>query len=113
MIYSLTIVSSLLFIIYGLLCITSQHMVAEFERYGLSQFRTLVGYLELAGGLGQIIGYYYSQYLFAAASLGLVTLMFMALILRLRLQDPYLEIIPAAVLFVINAYLLYDLAYVK
>ncbi len=88
-------------------------MVAEFERYGLSQFRTLVGYLELAGGLGQIIGYYYSQYLFAAASLGLVTLMFMALILRLRLQDPYLEIIPAAVLFVINAYLLYDLAYVK
>ena len=65
-------------------------MVAEFERYGVSQFRTLVGYLELAGGLGQVIGYYYSQYLFAAASLGLATLMFMAIILRLRLQDPLL-----------------------
>tara|TARA_Y100000589_G_scaffold150622_1_gene143679 strand:+ start:1077 stop:1343 length:267 start_codon:yes stop_codon:yes gene_type:complete len=88
-------------------------MVAEFERYGVSQFRTLVGYLELAGGLGQVIGYYYSEYLFAAASLGLATLMFMAIILRLRLQDPILEIIPAAVLFVINVYLLYALAYVK
>ena len=81
-------------------------MIEEFERYGVAQFRTLVGYLELLGGLGQIIGYYISTELFLAASLGLATLMFMAIILRTKLRDPFLEIIPAAVLFVINAYLL-------
>ena len=84
-------------------------MVEEFERYGVSRFRTLVGYLELLGGLGQIVGYYYSHYLFMSASLGLATLMFMAIILRARLRDPFLEIIPAAGLFMINAYLLYQL----
>ena len=107
MIIILTIVSSSLFIIYGLLCITSQHMVEEFERYGVARFRTLVGYLELIGGLGQIIGYYYSLPLFLTASLGLTVLMLMAVVLRVKLRDPFLEIIPAAVLFVINAYLLY------
>ena len=81
-------------------------MIEEFERYGVAQFRTLVGYLELLGGLGQLIGYYISTELFLAASLGLTTLMFMAIILRTKLRDPFLEIIPAAVLFIINAYLL-------
>ena len=83
-------------------------MIEEFERYGVAQFRTLVGYLELFGGLGQIIGYYISTELFLAASLGLTTLMFMAIILRTKLRDPFLEIIPAAVLFFINAYLLFN-----
>ena len=108
MIIILTIVSSLLFIIYGLLCITSQHMVEEFERYGVARFRTLVGYLELIGGLGQIIGYYLSEMLFLAASLGLTVLMFLAVILRARLRDPFVETLPAVVLFVINAYLVYS-----
>ena len=85
-------------------------MVAEFERYGVAQFRTLIGYLELIGGLGQIIGYYYSQILFTSASIGLLTLMFLAIILRARLRDPFIQIIPAGLLFLINFYLLYQVA---
>lgn len=83
-------------------------MVEEFKRYGVSKFRTLVGYLELLGGLGQIIGYYYSELLFSVASLGLTVLMFMAVILRTRLRDPFVETLPAVALFMINAYLVYN-----
>ena len=101
-------ISSLLFIIYGLLCINTDHMVAEFERYGVSKYRTLVGYLELLGGLGQLLGYFYLEQLFIFSTTGLVVLMSMAVTLRWRLKDPYIQIIPAAGLLVINAILLYD-----
>ncbi len=101
-------ISSLLFILYGLLCINTNHMVEEFDRYGVSKFRTLVGYLELLGGLGQLLGYFYLEPLFILATSGLVVLMCMAVVLRLRLKDPYIQISPAAGLLVINAILLYD-----
>ena len=67
----LTTISSLLFLVYGLLCIKTNHMVEEFERYGVSRFRTLVGYLELLGGAGQLFGYFYLQPLYILATTGL------------------------------------------
>ena len=108
MIFILMLVSSLLFIMYGLLCIFSKHMVEEFERYGLKQFRLLVGYLELLGGLGQIVGYYFYPPLFIAATLGITVLMFMAIGLRTKLRDPIHQVLPALLLFALNAYLLCD-----
>lgn len=105
MLLILTIISAALFIFYGLLCITTQHMVKEFERYGVAKFRDLVGYLELLGGLGQIVGYFYSFPLYVFASTGLTLLMLMAVVLRVKLKDPLIQIIPAAGLLLINAFL--------
>ena len=104
----LTTISSLLFLVYGLLCIKTNHMVEEFERYGVSRFRTLVGYLELLGGAGQLFGYFYLQPLYILATTGLLVLMSMAVVLRMSLKDPLIQITPAAGLLVINALLLYE-----
>ena len=104
----LTMISGILFIAYGLLCINTNHMIKEFERYGVAKFRTLVGYLELLGGMGQLLGYFYAFPLYIAANSGLVVLMFMAVILRTRLKDPFVQIVPAAGLLLINSLLLYE-----
>ena len=54
----LNITSSMLFVMYGLLCLTSDRMVQEFDRYGLTKLRVLIGVLELCGGFGQGFGYF-------------------------------------------------------
>jgi hypothetical protein len=83
-------------------------MINEFERYGLLKFRTLTGYLEVFGGLGCIIGYYLNNYLYLVACLGLALLMTGGVIVRLRVEDPLIQIIPAILLGAINYYLFYQ-----
>lgn len=98
--------SGLTFLAYGILCLTTDHMVAEFTRYGLLKFRTLTGVLEVLGGLGSLIGLYYKPLLILSAA-GLTLLMLMGVIIRLRIKDPYLFILPAFILMIINGVLLY------
>ena len=95
------IVSGLAFIFYGLLIILSNHMKREFERYGMTRFRTLTGYLEVAGGAGQLVGMSFLPLLLFASS-GLALLMLLGVIVRLRTKDPILEILPAAGLMLLN-----------
>lgn len=109
MILILTIINSLAFISYGLLCITTDHMINEFTRYKLLHFRRLTGILEILGGFGCIIGFYYIDFIYALSTLGLAILMTMGTIVRVRIKDPLLETIPAIALGLINYYLLYHL----
>ncbi len=79
-------------------------MKLEFKRYQMERFRTLVGYLEFAGGAGLLIGLTYHP-LMLISSLGLALLMLMGTITRIRVRDPLLETIPAFILMLINSYL--------
>lgn len=96
--------SGAVFIFYGLLCLTTNHMMIEFKRYGLSRFRRIVGVLELLGGLGLLLGFYY-PILLILASAGLTVLMCLGTIVRLKTKDPLWEIIPAFTLMLINGYI--------
>lgn len=102
---ALILVSACAFIFYGILIIFSNHMKLEFERYKMKQFRTLTGYLEVAGGTGQIVGLFFVPILLTLASSGLALLMLMGTIVRIRTKDPWVEIIPAFSLFIINLYI--------
>lgn len=92
------------FLYYGAVCLFSFKMQAEFERYGLSKFRKLTGLLEMAGALGQLIGFGFKP-LQSFSSLGLALLMGMGVFTRMRIKDPFLSWIPALVLGGINIYL--------
>lgn len=70
-------------------------MVKEFARYELSRLRILIGCLEIAGGLGILVGYKVPVIGFLGV-LGLAILMLGGVILRLRLRDNLLQIFPAA-----------------
>lgn len=104
---TLQIISALAFILYGYYCVFSEAMVDDFERFKFSKFRVLVGSLEMLGGLGLLIGIYVRPILMLS-SLGLATLMFLALVTRLRMKDPLFEMLPAVFLMLVNGYLFFD-----
>jgi len=97
----LAAVSAAAFLFYGLACLFSSRLVAEFERYRLARFRVLVGSLEVAGALGLIAGWWFPPLQIAAAS-GLAALMLCGLWARWRIRDPWYAMLPAFVLGVVN-----------
>jgi hypothetical protein len=97
----LVAVSAAAFLFYGLACLFSPKLVAEFERYRLAKFRVLVGSLEVAGALGLIIGWWFPLMQTAAAA-GLFALMLCGLWARWRIRDPWYAMLPAFVLAVVN-----------
>ena len=101
---ALNLVSASLFLFYGLHCLSSQKMVAEFNRYELAEYRRLTGTLEVVGALGQIVGIWISP-VGLLASGGLALLMICGFWARWRIKDPWTAFIPAVSLGVINGFL--------
>ncbi|MDH4466820.1 MAG: DoxX family protein [Bacteriovoracaceae bacterium] len=102
----LSLFSSLSFIVYGLLCLFTQHMHMEFQRYGLSKFRKLTGALELLGGLGILVGVKFQiLYVFSLSTIGLTLLMFLGIMARIKIHDKFVAILPALFYFFLNLYL--------
>ena len=97
----LTAISAAAFLFYGLACLFSAKLVAEFERYGLARWRVVVGGLEVAGALGLIAGWWFPP-LQTAAAAGLFALMICGLWARWRIRDPWYVMLPAFVLAVVN-----------
>ena len=97
----LAALSAAAFLFYGLACLFSSKLVAEFERYRLGRFRALVGSLEVAGALGLLAGWWFAPLQIAAAA-GLFALMLCGLWARWRIRDPWYAMLPALVLAVVN-----------
>jgi len=98
------IVSLVVFLGYGGLCLHPRAMVAEFQRFGLGHLRVLTGWLEILGGLGLLISFRVPGLLpFAAGGLGL--LMVFAIAARVRVGDGPLQMSPAFLLMAANGFL--------
>ncbi len=99
-------ISSACFFYYGISLLVSQDMVTEFERYGLSRYRGLVGWLQLTGSLAIIAGAYFPP-LATLAAFGLGVLMGLGVAARVRARDSILEMLPAFFLLALNAYIVF------
>jgi hypothetical protein len=97
--------SAIAFLAYGIACLVTPRMDAEFERYGLAKFRGLIGALECLGALGLIVGHFNRPVLVLAAA-GLTLTMLMAIATRIRIRDSLARTLPAIVLLVMNAFVL-------
>jgi hypothetical protein len=104
------LLSAATFIFYGVLCLSTDHMKKEFERYGMSRFRRLTGVLELLGGVGLIVGLQF-KIILIISSAGLGLLMLLGSLTRIRVKDPFIELLPALLLMVINFWILYGTIY--
>lgn len=102
LITSLKAISIAAFLFYGTACLVSSRLAAEFERYRLARWRTLVGCLEIAGALGLVAGWFFPPIGMAAAA-GLAVLMLCGLWARWRIGDPWHAMLPALILGAINA----------
>jgi|TARA_B110000444_G_scaffold259195_1_gene302180 uncharacterized membrane protein YphA (DoxX/SURF4 family) len=103
----LEIFSAISFIFYGILSFTSNIMKSEFKRWGISQFRVIVGIAQLCGGIGLIIGFYIPVFTLLS-SFGLTILMLLGFILRIMVKDGMLKSFPSFFYFLINVIILYN-----
>lgn len=97
------------FLYYGISCLSSDVMVAEFTRYGLSDLqRQITGILQILGGLGAILGFFYKP-LQIFSMIGISALMLLGWGVRLKIQDPFLASLPSFLFFILCAYLAFYL----
>ena len=99
---SLTLFSALSFLYFGIACFSSTQMKAEYTRYGLAKFRTVVGGLQLLGAAGLIVGYIYDPVIHAMSAGGLTVLMILGFIVRLRIRDNFFQSAPSLLYAVLN-----------
>lgn len=98
------IVSIGAFLYYGVAVLFTNAMVDEFNRYGLPQFRKLVGILEVLGAAGLMVGYFVPG-LTAAASGGLALMMAAGVAVRFRSGDSVGQALQASAMLVVNAFI--------
>lgn len=91
------------FLAFGLACLTTDSMADDFERFGLARFRTLVGWVEVLGSLGLVVGLRYRGLLLASSG-GLSLLMVAGLLARVRAGDDLLLMLPALLFLALNAF---------
>lgn len=103
---ALKLTSGIAFLVYGTLCLFSEKMEREFERYRLKNFRVMVGVCEVAGAVGQLSGLWIPS-IGLVSAVGLSLLMLCGLWTRWRIQDPWPVFLPAFILMVANAFLVW------
>jgi hypothetical protein len=99
----LTWFSSLAFFYFGINCFYSDFIILEFERYGLPKFRKITGFLQLLGAAGLLVGLYLSPMLLLLASIGLSLLMISGFIVRLKINDNFIQSSPSFIFAALNA----------
>lgn len=96
--------SAISFLFFGYACLTAPYMVTEFERYGLSRYRILNGYLQLAGGVALLAGLLFKP-LALMGSAGLAILMLLGVLVRIRIKDSALQSAPAFIYMLLNIFI--------
>lgn len=79
-------------------------MQLEYARYGLAQFRPVVGALQLLGAAGLIAGLMLPWAGQVAAG-GLALLMLLGVRVRIKIKDTLLQTLPALGYLILNLYL--------
>ena len=102
--YASVVASSTAFLFYGTACLFFEGMRRDFERFGLSRFRTLTGTLEVFGALGLIVGQFWAPLVPLSAG-GLALLMLLGVAVRIRVLDSLAQTLPALVLMCVNLFI--------
>jgi len=100
----LIVLSGLVFLFYGAVCVFSVKMQNEFERFGLPKFAIFIGVLEILGGLGLLVGLKIPEILLLSSG-GLALLMLLGVGVRIKIKDSVLLATPAFLLMLLNLYI--------
>jgi hypothetical protein len=106
----LSLFSALSFLFFGIACFVNPQMKTEFKRYKLGVYRNLVGFLQILGSLGLVIGVFHSPVLVSFAAAGLCILMLLGFCVRLKIKDTVLQSAPSLIYAIINGYIFYSTA---
>jgi len=101
------VISSLSFLIYGGMLLKSEEMKKEFKRFQLEKFLVITGVLELLGGTGLLVGFFFDIILLISAG-GLGLLMFFAFLVRLKMRDGFWISLPSVFFLVLNFFIFFS-----
>ena len=101
---ALILCSASSFLGYGAACFLSDSLKREFARYGFGSQRALIGGLQFCAALGLLAGLG-QPWLGRAAAAGLALMMLVAVGVRIKIKDTFLQTTPALFYLVLNAYL--------
>lgn len=102
----LALLSAFSFFYFGAACIWEARLRDEYQRYGIPNLRVPIGILQLLGATGVLVGLAVAP-IGAAAALGLCLLMVSGVVVRVRLRDTLIRMLPAISFAVLNAALVY------
>lgn len=101
-----TFFSGISFLFFGTTCLTTAYMKSEFVRYGYDRQRPLTGVLQILGGLGLLIGYYFASPLLSVVpATGLSLMMMFGFGVRMKIGDTLFMATPAFFYAALNLYL--------
>jgi len=98
--------SAFSFIFYAVSSFYSDRMIFEYERWGYKKFRKLIASLQLIAGFGLLIGLYFSL-LLTLVSASLTLMMITAILVRIRIKDNVINILPAILYAILNFIIFY------
>ena len=94
------------FVIYGYSSFMSKRMISEYSRWGFADQRKIIGFFQLLGGIGLLIGIKVNILLFIT-SLSFIIMMLFAIIVRIKIKDGIVEILPAITYLFLNIMIFY------
>ena len=98
--------SAFSFIIYGYSSFMSKRMISEYSRWGFNDQRKIIGFFQLIGGIGLIVGTKVNILLFIT-SLSFIIMMLFAIIVRIKIKDGIVETLPAITYLFLNKMIFY------
>ena len=101
---ALILCSAISFLGYGSGCFLSDYLKRDFDRYGFGSQRALIGGLQLCAAGGLLAGLR-QPWMGRTAAAGLALMMLVAVGVRIKIKDTFLQTTPALFYLVLNAYL--------
>ena len=98
--------SAFSFIIYGYSSFMSNRMISEYSRWGFADQRKIIGFFQLLGGIGLLVGIKVNILLFIT-SLSFIIMMLFAIIVRIKIKDGIVETLPAITYLFLNFMIFY------
>jgi len=103
----LLVFSTISFIFYGITSFFSKRMVSEYSRWGYSNQRILLGFVQMMGGIGLIAGINNSIIL-SLVSFLLTFMMITAVFVRIKIKDSFTNMFPAIFYCALNFIIFYN-----
>tara|TARA_B100001057_G_scaffold348034_1_gene349357 strand:- start:425 stop:778 length:354 start_codon:yes stop_codon:yes gene_type:complete len=101
--------SAISFICYGLNSLFSKRMILEYERWGYQNQRLIICACQISGGLGLLVGLVI-PFILVLASFLLTCMMIAAVVVRIKLKDRLVDMLPALFYALINLFVFYHSA---
>ncbi|MAI23006.1 MAG: hypothetical protein CL828_03025 [Crocinitomicaceae bacterium] len=105
--YFILLFSAVSFVFYGINSLASKKMATEYERWGFKNQRIILGFCQLLGGLGLLVGLM-APILLSITSFLLTCMMLTAVFVRIQIKEPFVKMLPAMLYVVLNSVIFYN-----